>query len=95
VTLGGEITSKKEEVMLIFRKPEQRMIEAAGLTTTPIETAAVGLNELLRRFKSYRVDSIELSIEASGKTGGVLNLFVSAEGKGGMKVVLKPKQTAT
>lgn len=95
VTLGGEITPEEEEVMLVFPKPKKQMTEEAGLKIAPIETVAVGLNELLRRFKSYKVDSIELSVEASGKTGGVLNLFVSAEGKGGMKVVLKPKQTET
>jgi hypothetical protein len=85
-----EITPKKEKVQLVFQKPKPQMIETAGLSG-PVEAAVVGLSELLSWFKSYKVDSIELSIEASGKTGGILKLFVSAEGKGGMKVILKPK----
>jgi len=81
---------KKEEVRLIFRKPEPAMVEPAGLGA--IEAAAVAkLNEVLSWFNGYKVDSIELSIEASAKAGNIINLFVSAEGKGGMKVTLKPK----
>ncbi len=91
ITIGGETTPKKERVMLLFGKVEPKMIEAAGLSK-PVQAAAVELDELLNWFKSYKVDSIELSIEGSVKTGVITNLIVSAEGKGGMKVVLKPKQ---
>ncbi len=81
---------KKEEVQLVFAKPEPRMIEPAGMG--PVQTATVAkLDEILSWFKGYRVDSIELSIEASAKSGDITRLFVSAEGKGGMKVTLKPK----
>jgi hypothetical protein len=90
VTRGGEIIPEKEKVMLVFGKPEPKMIETAGLPKS-IEAAAVGINELISCFKSYKVDSIELSIEGSVKSGGITNLFISAEGKGGMKVILKPK----
>jgi len=79
----------KRDVQLVFKKPEPQMIQPAGIEE--VETTVVRLNELLGWFKAYKVDSIELSIEASGKTGRVINLFVSAEGKGGMKVTLKPK----
>jgi hypothetical protein len=79
----------KEEIQLVFKKPEDSMIHPAGLGS--IESATVAkLSELLGWFKDYKVDSIELSIEASGKSGSIVNLFVSAEGKGGMKVTLKP-----
>ena len=77
--------------MLLFGKEvEPKMIEAAGLPK-PVEAAAIKLDELLKWFKSYKVDSIELSIEGTVKSGVITNLIVSAEGKGGMKVVLKPK----
>lgn len=83
--------AKKEEVQLVFAKPEPRMIEPAGMG--PVQTATVAkLDEILSWFKGYRVDSIELSIEASAKSGDITRLFVSAEGKGGMKITLKPKQ---
>ena len=85
------MAEKKDEVRLIFKKPENKIIEPAGLG--PIESATIAnLNEILEWFKGYKIDSIELSIEASGKTGNIVNLFVSAEGKGGMKITLKPKQ---
>jgi len=83
--------SKKEEVQLIFARPDARMIEPAGIG--PVQSATVAkLDEVLSWFKGYKVDSIQLSIEASAKAGGIVSLFVSAEGKGGMKVTLKPKQ---
>lgn len=75
---------------LVFGKLEPQMIETAGLPKT-VKKAAVELDELLDWFKSYKVESIELSIEGSVKSGGITNLIVSAEGKGGMKVILKPK----
>jgi hypothetical protein len=90
VTIGGEITPKKEKVKLVFGKLEPKMIETASLPK-PVEAAAVELDKLLSWFKSYKVDSIELSIEGSVKSGNIINLFVSAEGKGGMKIILKPK----
>ena len=81
---------KKEKVQLVFAKPEPGMIEPAGIGA--VQTATVAkLDEMLGWFKGYRVDSIELSIEASAKSGEITRLFVSAEGKGGMKVTLKPK----
>jgi hypothetical protein len=81
----------RKEVQLVFAKPEPRMIEPTGMGA--IQTATIAkLDEVLSWFKDYRVDSIELSIEASAKSGDITSLFVSAEGKGGMKVTLKPKQ---
>jgi len=82
--------SKKEEVQLVFSRPEPRMIEPAGIG--PVQAATVAkLDQVLSWFKGYEVDSIELSIEASAKSGDITSLFVSAQGKRGMKVTLKPK----
>lgn len=91
ITIGGETTPEKEEVRLVFGKLEPKMIETAKALPKPLEDVAFELNELLGWFKSFKVDSIELSIEGSVKSGGFINLIVSAEGKGGMKVILKPK----
>jgi hypothetical protein len=80
----------KKEVQLVFARPEPRMIEPAGME--PVQAATIAkLDEVLSWFKGYTVDSIELSIEASAQSGNITSLFVSAEGKGGMKVTLKPK----
>ncbi len=92
---GGEIMSKyessEEKVKLFFKKPDPQEYNLASLPK-PIQEASIELDNLLKLFKSYKVESIELSIEGSFKTGGVTSLIVSAEGKGGMKVILKPKE---
>ena len=82
---------EKEQVMLVFGKAGPNLMETKGIMPKPIESAAVALDDLLKYFSAFKVDSIELSIEGSIKSGGITNLIVSAEGKGGMKVVLKPK----
>ncbi len=69
--------------MLVFQKTEPQMLETAGLPK-PIQMAAIELNELVKWFKSFKIDSIELSVEGTAKTGTIPSLFISAEGKGGM-----------
>ena len=86
----GDEMPAEGRVVLLFGNPEPERVRAFGLPAT-VKTAPVVIDELLKWFQSYKVDSIELSIEGSFKTGGITNLIVSAEGKGGMKVVLKPK----
>lgn len=49
------------------------------------------MEEILTWFKRLEVKEIELWIETSVKSGNVMNLFVSTEGKGGVKVTLIPK----
>jgi len=93
----SEITPKNGKVRLIFGSFQAQRIgaeEIAGLPK-PVQTAVVELDELLGWFKSYKVDSIELSIEGSITSGKITNLIVSAGGKGGMKIVLKPIQNQT
>lgn len=51
------------------------------------------VNEILGWFENLEVKSIELWIEASVKTGDIIKLFVSAEGKGGVKVTLVPRKS--
>ena len=84
--------AQEEEIQFVFSKPSVRMIQAAGITEKAEPKCVAKLNELIRWFEGYEVDSIELSIETSVKSGGVVNLFVSAEGKGGMTVTLRPKK---
>jgi hypothetical protein len=50
------------------------------------------INEISNWFEDFEVKNIELWIEASIRTGDVIKLFVSAEGKGGIKVTLAPRQ---
>jgi hypothetical protein len=81
--------AQRADVQIVFKKPEPSMIEPAELGQ--MEATVAKLSEVVNWFKGYKVDSIELDIEASGKIGSIPSLFLSAEGKGGMKVILKPK----
>jgi len=51
------------------------------------------LSEFVKEFEKYdqRVDQIELSIEGSIESENVTRYFISLDGSGGCKVILKPK----
>ena len=48
------------------------------------------VEDLKKWFKGYKVGTIELYIEGAVNEGNVTKLFLSFEGKGGYKVILKP-----
>jgi len=52
-----------------------------------------GLSEFVKEFegKRYRVDQIEVWIEGRTESGDTTKFFISLEGRGGCKVILKPK----
>ena len=52
---------------------------------------AGSIDNISKWFDKYQVDSIELWISGAIDTGGIIKLFVSASGEGGMKVTLTPK----
>ena len=84
----------EEKVQLVFRKPEPSLMPMLGETKGAIDLekfVTVELDQLLNWFKSYKLDSIELSISTAIKTGNIISMIVSAEGTGGVKVVFKPK----
>lgn len=56
------------------------------------EYSEININEFLNKFKGYDVEQIEVWIEGKIQSGSVTKLFVSAEGAGGIKLVLKPKK---
>jgi hypothetical protein len=83
--------SKVEDVELVFL-PSPRVDEGlrqAGASEEAQKYVA-RIEDILNWFKKYRVDSIEFYIEGAAKSGSITQLFVSFEGKGGCKVVLKP-----
>ncbi len=91
------IMSKKhqvveKEIKLVF-VPSSRLRE--GLIKVGAEDQlqkfSAKLTDLTKWFKEYEVNSIELYIEGIVKTGPLTELFISAEGKGGCKIILKPK----
>jgi hypothetical protein len=54
-----------------------------------------GLSEFLKEFEKekYIVDQIELWIQGKAKSDNVTRLFISIEGNGGCKVILKPRNS--
>ena len=86
-----EVGSEGEDIRLVFL-PSPRIEE--GLQKVGAEEEAkkfsAKIDDIVKWFKSYKVDSIELYIEGAAQTGKILELFVSAEAKGGCKVTLKP-----
>jgi hypothetical protein len=78
-----------EEVRLVFKQPDRLEAQALGLTDAP-ETLVAKVEDIEHWFKHFKIDSIEIWIEAAAKAGQVVSLLVSAEGKGGIKVTLKP-----
>jgi hypothetical protein len=80
------------EVSLSFL-PSPRVeegLQKAGLGEELMEFVTK-VGDLKKWFKDYRVESIELNIEGGIRNGNVTKLFVSFEGKGGCKIVLKPE----
>jgi hypothetical protein len=53
------------------------------------------VGDLKKWFKGYKVESVEPNIEGVIKEGNITRIFVSFEGKGGCKIILKPDQTTS
>lgn len=53
---------------------------------------AVTIDEIKNWFENYDVDSIQLWISGAVEAGGVLKLFLSAHGEGGVTITLRPKK---
>lgn len=68
---------------------QQSIRKVIGLTEDLVEFVTK-VSDLKEWFKGYKVDSIELNIEGAVRDGNITKLFVSFEGKGGCKIILKP-----
>src|SRR5947208_3401601 len=90
--LGEERPSGEDELVLVFRPPENPAAQVA--VDTPFKGHRVRLDEILDWFKALKVDSIELWIEGAKTSGSKTELFLSTEGKTGAKITLKPHSEA-
>lgn len=93
-TTTTSTTDIEDEVRLSFL-PSPRVeegLEKVGLREDLIEFVTK-VSDLKKWFKGYKVESIELNIEGAIRDGNITKLFVSFEGKGGCKIILKPEQT--
>jgi phosphatidylserine/phosphatidylglycerophosphate/cardiolipin synthase-like enzyme len=86
--LGEQRPSEEDELVLVFRPPENPAAQVA--VETPFRGHRVRLDEILDWFKALKVDSIELWIEGAKTSGRNTELFLSTEGKTGAKITLKP-----
>ena len=84
----GERPSGEDELVLVFRPPENPAAQVA--VDTPFKGHRVRLDEILDWFKALKVDSIELWIEGARTARGKTELFLSTEGRTGAKITLKP-----
>ncbi len=87
----SEVKDNDDVVDLVFL-PSPRIKE--GLQKVGSEQQSqkfiAKVEDIVKWFKKCTVDSIELYIEGAATSGKIAQLFVSFEGKGGCKVVLKP-----
>jgi hypothetical protein len=81
-----------DEVELVFL-PSPRMNEELQQVGLAEETQKfiAKIEDIVKWFKKFKIDSIELTIEGVAKSGNITQIFVSFEGKGGCKVILKPE----
>ncbi|OLD44217.1 hypothetical protein AUI51_03320 [archaeon 13_1_40CM_2_52_4] len=86
--LGQSRSDGTDDVVLVFRPPENPAAQIAGIT--PFKSLRLKLDELLDWFKGLNVDSIELWIEGAYRSGNRTELFLSLEGKTGAKLTLRP-----
>ncbi len=87
-TAGQNRAEGTDDVVLVFRPPENPAAQMAGIT--PFKSLRLKLDELLDWFKALNVDSIDLWIEGAYKAGNRIELFLSVEGKTGAKLTLRP-----
>jgi phosphatidylserine/phosphatidylglycerophosphate/cardiolipin synthase-like enzyme len=87
-SIGQNRTDAVDDVVLVFRPPENPAAQMAGIT--PFKSLRLKLEELLDWFKGMNVDSIDLWIEGAYKSGNRTELFLSVEGKTGAKLTLRP-----
>jgi phosphatidylserine/phosphatidylglycerophosphate/cardiolipin synthase-like enzyme len=86
--LGQGRSDGADDVVLVFRPPENPAAQMAGIT--PFKSLRLKLDELLDWFKGLNVDSIDLWIEGAYRSGNRTELFLSVEGKTGAKLTLRP-----
>lgn len=85
------VKDETEEVRLVFKQSSTQSGYVTRGAENKTEKFATTLKGLANLFKGFQIDSIELWLEGGAQTGKITELFVSAEGKGGCKITLRPK----
>jgi hypothetical protein len=98
-TLTFAATSSAEEIKLMFPQFEQgKPAHVMGLYWLAKEEgkqlySEEDLKSFVQKFEKqgYWIDQIELWVEGKAESNGVTRFFVSVEGGGGIKIILRPK----
>ena len=82
---------KKFEILMPATKQEKTYGGSSGSSIMDrVPLSLEDINKLVEGFGKYKLDSIELSIEATIEANGVTKLLVSTSGTAGVKLILKP-----
>lgn len=85
------------------KQGEDFQMQGGGITGKEFRTAVQGesrkhapiskdnLEEMVRGFEGYEVETIELNVVGSIETGGILQFIVAGKAEAGMTVTLKKK----
>lgn len=84
--MAGRRSNTTRQVQLVFASRGRLQKKKFG-----VKEFSANVDEIKKWFKDYKISSIELWIQGAIKEGGVLKLFVSFEGSGGVKVTLQPR----
>ena len=83
-----------KKIQLVFPKIDKETHQQIISTQKDVMDGFVtNIDEIKDWFKSYDIDYIQVWISGAVQSGGILKLFVSASGSGGVLVTLKPKST--
>jgi hypothetical protein len=87
-------STREKKIQIVFpvkniESDEQYVTKAPGGGVMKYLSASV--DEIMGWFRSYKVDSIELTVSATVEAGSFIKLIVGAKGEGGVTVTLKPK----
>ena len=88
MTAVGDNGSRDDELVLVFRPPENPAAQIA--VDTPFKGHRVRLDELVDLFKVLKVEKVELWIEGAKTNGKNTELYLSTEGRTGAKITLRP-----
>lgn len=82
-----------EEVRLVIPKfTREKKKSEMGLEEMLKTGLVASIKEISNWFSDFEITEIDITLEAGVKTGNVVNLIVSTEGKGGITIKLQPKK---
>jgi hypothetical protein len=86
----------KNEIQLMMpiieEKPEERTYHPSGgipFSATSFPISVEQIQDLVKGFKDFNLDTIELHVKGVAQTDGITKLFIGLSGEAGVKLLLK------